>query len=120
MPGLTEIPTTDPNLKTSPAPYSAQITGISLVANKYVVQFLVNGFAPKLPGGTHEHFFFNNVAPEDAGLPGSGPWKMYGGPAPFTGYSASQRPEGVTQMCVIVANSDHTVIMGSGNCFDLP
>ena len=120
MPGMIASPTSGQNLKNSPAPYSAQITGISLVANKYVVQYILNGFVPKLPGGFHEHFFFNNVAPEDAGMPGAGPWKMYGGPVPFTGYSASQRPEGVTQMCVIVANSDHTVIMGSGNCFDLP
>ena len=120
LPGLAPSPTTDPNLTPSASAFLAKITGISQVGGKYVVQYDISGFVPKLPDGLHVHFYFNNVAPEDAGMPGAGPWKMYGGPQPFTGYSASQRPEGVTQLCVIVANPDHTVIQGSGNCFDLP
>jgi hypothetical protein len=68
----------------------------------------------------HIHFFFNTVAPEQAGKPGQGPWFAYGGPRPFSGYSISQTPEGATQMCALVANADHSVIPGSGNCVDLP
>ena len=120
IPGMTASATHDPNITPSPSSFSVKITSISKVGSKYAVQYDVTGFEPKLPGGLHMHFYFNNVAPEDAGMPGTGPWKMYGGAAPFTGYSISQRPEGVTQICVIVANSDHTVIQGTGNCIDLP
>ena len=120
MPGMTEGPTLDPKVTTSPANVSVKITGISIAGSKYVVQYQTNGFVPNLTSGIHLHFYFNNVAPEDAGMPGSGPWKMYGGPQPFTGYSVSQRPEGVTQLCAAVANPDHTIIQGTASCFDLP
>lgn len=51
---------------------------------------------------------------------GSGPWFVYGGPSPFTGYGAADRPLGATRLCVLVANPDHSIILGSGNCVDLP
>jgi hypothetical protein len=68
----------------------------------------------------HIHFFFNNVPPDQAGMPGMGPWKLYGGPRPFTGYAISQKPDTATQICALVANANHTVIANSGNCMDLP
>jgi hypothetical protein len=68
----------------------------------------------------HVHFFFNTVAPENAGVPGSGPWILYGGPRPFTKYRVSDRPAQATQMCILVANPNHSVQPDSGNCMDLP
>jgi uncharacterized repeat protein (TIGR01451 family) len=97
----------------------AQITGISLSGSQYAVTFDTVGFTPQLPG-QHVHFFFDTVPPEQAGMPGSGPWYVYGGPSPFTGYGVADRPLGATQLCVLVANPDHSVIQGSGNCYDLP
>ncbi|GIK75069.1 MAG: hypothetical protein BroJett021_40570 [Chloroflexota bacterium] len=70
--------------------------------------------------GDHVHFFFDTVPPEQAGMLGSGPWFVYGGPSPFTGYGAADRPLGATRLCVLVANPDHSIILGSGNCVDLP
>jgi hypothetical protein len=87
--------------------------------NRYAVDFVAQNFTPQIPG-THIHFFFNTVSPDQVGLGGSGDRLMYGGPAPFTGYAASDRPAGATQMCAVVVNPDHSVIPGSGNCFDLP
>lgn len=86
---------------------------------RYVVEYETFEFTEKLPG-MHVHFFFNTVPPEQAGVPGSGPWILYGGPRPFTGYKVSDRPQGATQMCILVANPDHSVQANSGNCYDLP
>jgi hypothetical protein len=73
--------------------------------------------------GLHVHIFFNNVPPEQAGSPGSGPWKLtwgaYGDP-PFTQYTIANRPSNATQMCALVANSNHSIQLNSGNCVDLP
>ena len=68
----------------------------------------------------HIHFFFNTVAPDQAGMPGKGPWLIYGGPRPFSGYAINKTPDGATQMCALVANPNHTIIPESGNCLDLP
>jgi len=67
--------------------------------------------------------FFNTVPPEQAGSPASGPWKLtwgqYGDP-PFTQYGVANRPAAASQMCALVANPNHSVILGTGNCMDLP
>jgi hypothetical protein len=68
----------------------------------------------------HVHFFFNTVSQENAGIPGSGPWILYGGPRPFREYRLSDKPAAATQMCALVANEDHSIIPDSGNCFPLP
>jgi hypothetical protein len=39
---------------------------------------------------------------------------------PFDRYKVSDRPTGASQMCVLVARHDHSVIQNTGNCFDLP
>ena len=67
----------------------------------------------------HVHFFFNTVLATNAGNPGSGPWILYDTPSPFTGYSVAEGA-GATKMCILVANPDHSVNQGTGNCVDLP
>jgi hypothetical protein len=70
--------------------------------------------------GQHVHFFFDTVPPEEAGVPSAGLWFVYAGPSPFTGYGTADRPQGANQMCILVANQDHSVIQGTGNCYNLP
>jgi len=113
-PEPTEIPTA-----TMPALY-VRINGISIDASqRYVVDYETFGYTEQLPG-MHVHFFFNTVTPEQAGMPGSGPWILYGGPRPFTGYRVSDKPYMATHMCALVANANHSIIPESGNCFNLP
>lgn len=83
------------------------------------MQYETIGFTEQLPW-THIHFFYNTVQVEQAGKPGSGPWVMYDGPRPFRGFNINQTPDGATQICALVANADHSVIQGSGNCVDIP
>jgi len=115
-----------PTATTEPAPTATEppelgvaITGIALEGSTYVVSYETYGYTEQLPG-MHVHFFFNTVPPEQAGVPGNGPWFLYGGPRPFTGYTTADRPAGATQMCALVANADHSVVAGSGNCWNLP
>ena len=113
----TEIPTTP--TPTYP-PLYVKINEITLTSsNQYSVAYETFGFTEVLPG-QHIHFFFDTVTPENAGMPGSGPWILYGGPRPFTGYSVYQKPKDASQMCALVANANHSVIFESGNCVDLP
>lgn len=125
-PTSTAAPTLTPTITQSPTPtipagvpYS-RINGISLnEAGFYVVDYETFEYTEILPG-EHVHFFFNTVDPVQAGVPGNGPWKLYGGPRPFQGYRASDRPDSATQLCILVANADHSVQPNSGNCFILP
>jgi hypothetical protein len=102
-----------------PQTASARIDNIYVQDGQYVVEFETTGFEPQLPG-QHVHFFFDTVPPEEAGVPGSGPWILYGGPSPFTEYGVVDRPADAFQMCILVANPDHSVQANSGNCVDLP
>jgi hypothetical protein len=97
----------------------AEIYDISRAGNTYLVYFRTYGYTPQLPG-QHVHFFFNTVPPSQAGVPGAGPWYAYGGPNPFTGYGTADRPYAATQMCILVANPNHSVVQGTGNCYNLP
>lgn len=101
------------------APNTARITGVTDVAGQYQVRFEVAGFIPSL-SGQHLHFYFDSVPVSQAGVPGAGPWIVYAGASPFTGYSAASKPVAAQQVCVIVAKVDHTVISNTGNCFQLP
>ncbi len=115
-----EPPTWTPEPTPTYPPLYVRINRITLnTAYQYVVEYETFGFTEQLPG-QHIHFFFNTVPPEQAGVPGAGPWKIYGGPRPFTGYTFDNKPAAATQMCALVANANHTVIAGSGNCVDLP
>lgn len=114
---LAEVP---PPPEGSPASMSVEITQITVDADgRYVVDFTTGGFTPALPG-THVHFFFDIFSADQVGSAGGGNRLMFGGVAPFTGYTQADRPQGATQMCALVANPDHSVNVGSGNCFALP
>lgn len=117
---VTETPASTPTATIPPGPY-VRINSITIDANnRYVVEYETFEFTETLPG-MHIHFFFNTVSIQNAGSPGSGPWALYGGPRPFTGYSVSQRPPNATQMCARVANGNHSLNgLESGNCVDLP
>jgi hypothetical protein len=113
----TEAATTE---ATPTQPLAAHITGISIVNGRYAVTFATTGYTAMLPG-QHVHFFFDTVPPEQAGSPGAGPWIIHAAePNPFTGYGVGDRPSGALQMCILVANPNHTVIPNSGNCWPLP
>ena len=101
------------------APNTARINGVSLVGGKYQVDFQVAGFTPNI-SSQHVHFFFNTVTVAQAGVPGGGPWFVYGAPSPFTGYGLGDKPAAASQMCILVAKSDHSIIPNTGNCFPLP
>ena len=117
-------PTQEPTA-TQPAGNRATITDVQVSGDRYAVYFDVYSFQPVLPG-LHLHFFFDTVPPDQAGLPGGGPWLIYpsssGGTAysPFTGYGVGDRPAAASQMCVLVANGDHSVQPNTGNCYYLP
>lgn len=103
-------------------PYTPYVRIINITIDdqqRYEVEYETYGYTEQLPG-VHVHFFFNTVYQENAGVPGSGPWIVYGGPRPFTWYAVKDRPDGATQMCVRVANSNHSIQLDSGNCVDLP
>ena len=121
LPVATEIPTETAILPTAtPAGPYVVITGIALENNLYVVNYEVGNFEGQ---SLHVHMFFDTVPPENAGSPGSGPWKLtYGsyGPSPFTQYGPANRPPNATQMCALVANPNHSIQLNSGNCVDLP
>ena len=122
----THTPTDEPTATIAPTatstlpPLYVRINNITINGNNfYVVEYETFGYTEVLPG-QHIHFFFNTVPVEQAGMPGSGNWKIYGGPRPFAGYSVNSRPASATQLCALVANPNHTIIPESGNCFDLP
>jgi serine/threonine-protein kinase len=121
----TRTPTPAPPTPT-PSPTATEIAGpavriteINLSGGTYLVDYTTYGYTEVLPG-MHVHFFFNTVPPEQAGVPGNGPWYLWGGPRPFNGYSLGDKPASASEMCALVANTDHSIIMGSGNCVALP
>jgi len=117
----TQAPTETPSPTLSPTPSTPYvvITEIRVEGALYIVDYEVHN----LDNSQHVHIFFDTVPPEQAGSPGSGPWKLtwntYGDP-PFTQYGIANKPAGATQLCALVANSNHSVIQGSGNCVFLP
>jgi len=120
QPTATPAPFFSPTPVAQPQTLSVRINRITINGQRqYVVEYETLGYTEKLPG-MHVHFFFNTVPPQQAGVPGSGPWILYGGPRPFTGYKVSDRPSSATQMCALVANPDHSIQLNSGNCVALP
>lgn len=113
-------PTATPTQVIQPVvpPDEVRIRAITIQGSSYAVAF-VTGFTAQLPG-QHVHFFYNTVPATDAGSPGGGPWELYAGPSPFTGYSVASRPGGATMLCALVANNNHSVNQGTGNCVALP
>ena len=115
-PTATAAPTPTP----TPSGRQARILSIKLSGSTYVVDYQVFGYQQQLPG-RHVHFFWNTLPPSQAGMPQKNPkWYVYAGPIPFKGWKTSNRPSGATALCILVANADHTVVQGTGNCVDLP
>jgi hypothetical protein len=112
-PAVTATPSVPPGI-----PF-ARINSITINGGNYVINFETFEYTPVLPG-MHVHFFFNTVSPQNAGSPGSGPWDLYGGPSPYTGLTVNERPSAATQICALVANSNHSIQPNSGNCVDIP
>jgi serine/threonine protein kinase len=127
-PTETFTPTVSPTITLTPTqtvppgiPY-VRINDITIDdQSRYVVEYETFEYVEEISSSTlHVHFFFDTVPPEQAGSPGSGPWILYGGPRPFTGYTVFAKPPEATEMCALTANPDHSVQMGSGMCFLLP
>ena len=117
---LESTPTDMPTATNTLPPLYVRINDITTnTSNQYVVDYETFGYTEALPG-MHVHFFFDTVTPEQAGVPGSGPWILYGGPRPFTKYGIGDHPGNAAQMCALVANANHSIILESGNCFKLP
>lgn len=117
-----EPPTPTATLTPTPEGPYVVITGIRIENSVYVVDYETHNF-PADDANMHVHMFFDTVSPEQAGIPGLGPWLLTWGPygnPPFTQYGPANRPADATQMCALVANANHTVIANSGNCIDLP
>ena len=86
-------------------------------------------FALSDPGsgvGNHLHIFLNPpTSPENAGNngPSPGSWMVYGGASPVTVGSGQTVAEavaaGASELCVVVADSVHGVVPGTGNCIDI-
>lgn len=118
-PPSTELPL-PPLMPVPPGVKFARINAITLnPQNQYVVDYETFEFKVS-PTGQHVHFFFDNVRLENAGQPGSGPWKNYSGPNPFTGYGPVNRPKDASLLCILVANPNHSIVPRTGNCFPLP
>ena len=103
---------------TVPAGPQVQINSISLQQSTYIVEYETFGYTEAIPG-MHIHFFFNSVAPQAAGVGGGGSWYVWGGPRPFDGYTTGEKGT-ASEICALVANSDHSIILNTGNCYALP
>ncbi len=117
-PTATLEPTAIPTATMPPGP-QVRIQSIVMDGSTYVVEYETFEYTEVLPG-MHVHFYFNNQTQNQVGAGGGGIWKVYGGPRPFRGYTTANLPAGATQMCAIVANPNHTIILDTGNCIDLP
>jgi hypothetical protein len=110
------------NNVTAPDFFRVNIISVTLDANfTYNVYFETNYETDN--SSYHVHFFFDTVSPANAGIPGSGPWKIYDGSSPFTQYTFVDRPfgaYGAERICALVANPNHSIRLNSGNCVKLP
>ena len=75
-------------------------------------------------GDFHLHFFSDSTSPEEAGIQGAGEsvggglWIVWDDPDGFTGTTGDFGGEIPTRLCVLVAQSDHSIAsITSGNCF---
>jgi actin-like ATPase involved in cell morphogenesis len=98
----------------------SRINGITIRNGTYIVDYEVHGYTVTRPG-PHVHFFWDTIPPTQAGSPANHDnWYVWFGPIPFDGYRVVDRPAAATRMCILVANSDHSVRQNTGNCVDLP
>lgn len=90
---------------------SSAITAITIENFNYTIAFTTTGYT-NAQGGIHTHFYFNNQ--QNTVMD-----KMYFGVSPYS-VPVLSTTLGATQLCTLVSNPDHSIIPGSGNCFDLP
>jgi hypothetical protein len=120
-PSPTPTPTPEPTPSPTPSGRQVRIQGITIEGNAYAVAFEAFHFTPDIPGTRHIHFFWDTIPPTKAGRPAPATnWILYDGSSPFLEYKVKDRPAGAKQMCVLVANHDHTVVQKTGNCWPLP
>ena len=120
-PSPTPTPTPEPTPSPTPSGRQVRIQGITIEGNAYAVAFEAFHFTPDIPGTRHIHFFWDTIPPTKAGRPAPATnWILYDGSSPFLEYKVKDRPKGAKQMCVLVANHDHTVVQKTGNCWPLP
>jgi hypothetical protein len=124
---------------TSQSGRCAFITGIKFVPPAYIVDYTVKGFDPIIylpgkqgqPSDHHVHFFYDTVGADHAGAntPQPGKWQVWDrasgkGKLVFDGFNAFNQNSfggfGAKQLCILVADKDHGVEQGSGNCVNLP
>ena len=124
---------------TSQSGRCAFITSIKFVPPTYVVNYTVKGFEPIIytpgvkgkPTDHHVHFFYDTVGADHAGTntPQPGIWQVWDrdsghGKFVFDGYNAFNQNShggfGAKQLCILVADANHGVEQGSGNCKALP
>ncbi len=132
-PTATPTPTSTPTITPTPTPTVpvgpyVLITDIIKEGGVYRVFYEVFNFDPIISasaGTNHIHFFWNTYAPETVGIKGigdsvgGGSWILYDKPSPFSQFTTIS-PQGTTQICALVANHDHSIILETGNCFDIP
>ncbi len=99
--------------------------------DQLVVPFRTQGFTADVTA-RHIHFFFPNYPeiaedPNNAGFGGTKPashWILWDDPNPFggpTAYGIAAINEiAATEICVLVADAQHRVTPGTGNCLALP
>ncbi|NLD75904.1 MAG: Hsp70 family protein [Acidimicrobiales bacterium] len=118
------------------APATACITDLIVEADgSLTATYVTSGYTPELePVSDHIHFYFDSVVGDDernAGTAGSGgDWRLWDAPNPFratggeqgrTGYTiADADAVGAEQLCSIVADPNHAVVPGTGNCMAIP
>jgi hypothetical protein len=126
---------------TSQSGRCAFITGITLDKSTatYVASYTVKGFTPIIytqgvkgsPSDHHVHFFYDTVGADHAGsnTPAPGKWAVWDkdsghGEFVFNQFNAFNQNSnggfGAKQLCILVADANHGVEQGSGNCAPLP
>ncbi|HSH04270.1 MAG TPA: serine/threonine-protein kinase [Anaerolineae bacterium] len=118
----TSTATATATLTPTPEGRRVTISGITIADGRYQVAFTTGNFVPSFNAGQyHIHFFYDTVAPQDAGVPAnSSNWILYAGGSPFAGYTVASKPVAATRMCALVATSGHAVELNTGNCVALP
>ncbi|MEX1007761.1 MAG: Hsp70 family protein [Acidimicrobiia bacterium] len=132
--------TTDATLTcTSGSSRCAFLTDVRLDGETYIATYVVQGFQPIIfepnvkgkPSDHHVHFFFDTVGADHAGsnTPQPGIWEVWDkdsghGELRFDAFNLTNQNdkggEGATKLCILVADKDHGVEAGSGNCLPLP
>ena len=107
----------DDEVQTDPA--VVDTAGEVVTELRYVVTFETDGFVPE-PQQTHVHFYYNNIAETESGLPGNGPWEIHQNSDSFNRFRLADRPQDATEICIIAAGGDHNFIEGTGGCMSIP